>query len=147
MKDGHFLVNSFTKSLVVRRVTTRPQILVVLTHFLVVGETRTLEFCYPVTVNMGKWPKIPNFIKQNFYTHAMSCKLDLILSKQIYGLQIFCFALTRRSMSRLNTVSLKVISGDNLDKDVQSWGQCHAIKNISDNQCTQFVNKLTTLIC
>ena len=35
------------KCLVVRR-TTRSQFLVVLTHFLVVKDTRTCEFCYPV---------------------------------------------------------------------------------------------------
>ena len=36
----------FPKYLVVRR-TTRPQFLVVLTHFLVVEDTRIREFCYP----------------------------------------------------------------------------------------------------
>ena len=35
-----------SESLVVRR-TTRPQFLVVLTYFLVAGDERTLEFCYP----------------------------------------------------------------------------------------------------
>ena len=36
----------FKKYLVVRR-TTRSQFLVVLTHFLVVEDTRTRKFCYP----------------------------------------------------------------------------------------------------
>ena len=36
----------FPKYLVVRR-TTRSQFLVVLTHFVVVEDTRTREFCYP----------------------------------------------------------------------------------------------------
>ena len=39
----------FPKYLVVRR-TTRSQFLVVLTQFLVVEDTRTRKFCYPVTV-------------------------------------------------------------------------------------------------
>ena len=44
--DNYFQ-NNFPKYLVVRR-TTRSQCLVVLTHFLVVEDTRTREFCYPV---------------------------------------------------------------------------------------------------
>ena len=44
--DEHFWVNSFTKNLVVRR-TTGPQLLVVLTYFLVAKDARALEFCYP----------------------------------------------------------------------------------------------------
>ena len=41
------------KNLVVRR-TTRPQIVVVLTYFLVAEDTRTLEFCYLHTVIFGQ---------------------------------------------------------------------------------------------
>ena len=41
----------FPKYLVVRR-TTRSQFLVVLTHFLVVEDTRTRDFCYPESVLM-----------------------------------------------------------------------------------------------
>ena len=40
----------FPKYLVVRR-TTRSQLLVVLTQFLVVKDTRTREFCYPVRID------------------------------------------------------------------------------------------------
>ena len=42
-----FLIFFAPKYLVVRR-TTRSQIVVVLTHFLVVEDTRTRKFCYPV---------------------------------------------------------------------------------------------------
>ena len=38
------------KYLVVRR-TTKSQFLVVLTHFLIVKDTRTSKFCYPEYVN------------------------------------------------------------------------------------------------
>ena len=44
--DDYFQITFPQNNLVVRR-TTKSQYLVVLTHFLVVEDTRTREFCYP----------------------------------------------------------------------------------------------------
>ena len=50
--DNYFesIFPKISGTVVVRR-TTRSQFLVVLTHFLVVEDTRTREFCYPALLS------------------------------------------------------------------------------------------------
>ena len=60
--DDHFKNIFLTKYLVVGR-TTRSEFLVVLTHFLVIEDTRTREFCCPEIIRFY-WKNVRTGIKE-----------------------------------------------------------------------------------